>query len=183
MKEHTTDKYIYVLINKNARKVLNPDKIWIKCASDQTPTLLPWVGRVNSIYECIYISFGEVAWRTVVWNMVHLKMFSFLFIGYVLEAVVAASDSGSLADLAKILSQLAGGDNCVFRCPRGKLSYFTDRFLNDFFVNSLLMNILSTCPVERLDFETRISRFFLFFKIQELYCKTRSSPYINPNWA
>ena len=25
--EHTTDKYIYVFINKNARKVLNPDKI------------------------------------------------------------------------------------------------------------------------------------------------------------
>lgn len=96
--------------------------------------------------------------------MVHLKIFSFLFIGYVLEAVVAASDSGSLADLAKILSQLAGGDNCVFRCPRGKLSYFTDRFLNDFFVNSLLINILSTCPVERLDFENRISRFFLFFQ-------------------
>ena len=55
--------------------------------------------------------------------MVHWKIFSFLFIGYVLEAVVAASDSGSLADLAKILSQLAGGDNCVFRCPKGKLTY------------------------------------------------------------
>ena len=72
--------------------------------------------------------------------MVPWKIFSFLFIGYVLEAVVAASDSGSLADLAKILSQLAGGDNCVFRCPKGKLLhiFFTDRFLNDFFVNSLL---------------------------------------------
>jgi len=70
----------------------------------------------------VYSSLGEVAWRTLV-NMVHWKLFSFLFIGYVLEAVVAASDSGSLADLAKILSQLAGGDNCVFRCPKGKLTY------------------------------------------------------------
>lgn len=55
--------------------------------------------------------------------MVHWKIFSFLFIGYVLEAIAAASDGGSLADLAKILSQLAGGDNCVFQCPKGKLTY------------------------------------------------------------
>lgn len=55
--------------------------------------------------------------------MVHWKIFSFLFIGYVLEAIAAASDGGSLADLANILSQLAGGDNCVFQCPKGKLTY------------------------------------------------------------
>ena len=91
-------------------------------------------------------------------NMVPWKIFSFLFIGYVLEAVVAASDSGSLADLAKILSQLAGGDNCVFRCPKGKLLQilFTNRFFN-FFVNSLLINVLITWGVVRLDFETRMS--------------------------
>ena len=67
--------------------------------------------------------FRRSQWWTLV-NMVHWKIFSFLFIGYLLEAVVAASDSGSLADLAKILSQLAGGDNCVFRCPKGKLYVF-----------------------------------------------------------
>ena len=71
--------------------------------------------------------------------MAHWKIFSFLFIGYLLKAIVAASDSGSLADLAKILSQLAGGDNCVFRCPKGKLSYsqsILERFLC---LNSLLI--------------------------------------------
>lgn len=51
--------------------------------------------------------------------MVHWKIVSLVFIGYVLEAIVATSDAGGLADLAKILSQLAGGDNCVFRCPKG----------------------------------------------------------------
>lgn len=50
----------------------------------------------------------------------HWKILSLLFFGYILEAVVA-SDSGGLADLAKILGQLAGGDNCVFRCPKGKV--------------------------------------------------------------
>ena len=54
-------------------------------------------------------------------NMVHWKVFSFLFIGYVLEAIAATSDGGGLADLAKILPHLAGGDNCDFRCPKGKL--------------------------------------------------------------
>ena len=89
----------------------------LKCASDQTPTPLPWGELVNGIYQtmtCVlFSSFGEVGG----------EHFSFLFIGYLLEAVVAASDSGSLADLAKILSELSGGDNCVFRCPKGKLTY------------------------------------------------------------
>ena len=53
--------------------------------------------------------------------MVHWKILSLLFIGYLLNEIVAASDAGSLGDLAKILSQLAGGDNCVFRCPKGTL--------------------------------------------------------------
>ena len=52
--------------------------------------------------------------------MVHWKIFPLLFIGYLLKEIVEASDASSLGDLAKILAQLAGGDNCVFRCPKGK---------------------------------------------------------------
>ena len=88
-------------------------------------------------------------------NMVHWKIFSFLFIGYLLEAVVAASDSGSLADLAKILSQLAGGDNCVFRCPKGKLSY-SPIDSSTISLYNLPINILDTCGVIKLDFKTRM---------------------------
>lgn len=53
-------------------------------------------------------------------NMMHLrwKLSLLLFLGCAL--VVVASNAGGLADLAKILGQLAGGDNCVFRCPKGK---------------------------------------------------------------
>ena len=46
-------------------------------------------------------------------------LYLFLF-GNILEAVIASDDVG-LADLAKVLGQLAGGDNCVFKCPRGKI--------------------------------------------------------------
>ncbi|PFX26466.1 hypothetical protein AWC38_SpisGene8838, partial [Stylophora pistillata] len=35
-----------------------------------------------------------------------------------LTEIVEASDAGSLGDLATVLAQLAGGDNCVFRCPK-----------------------------------------------------------------
>lgn len=50
--------------------------------------------------------------------MVHWKIFPLLFIGYLLKEIVEASDAGSLGDLATVLAQLAGGDNCVFRCPK-----------------------------------------------------------------
>ena len=50
----------------------------------------------------------------------HWKILSLLFFGYFLEAVIA-SDGPGLADLAKILGQLAGGDNCVFKCPKGRV--------------------------------------------------------------
>lgn len=64
MKEHTTDKYIHVLINKNAIK---HGQICAKNAPAIKPLPSPpGVGRVNSVYGCVYISFGEVAWRTVV---------------------------------------------------------------------------------------------------------------------
>ena len=50
-------------------------------------------------------------------NQRHWKIFSLLFLSYILAVV--APDAGGLADLAKILGQLAGGDSCVFRCPKG----------------------------------------------------------------
>ena len=49
------------------------------------------------------------------------RFLSLLLLGYFLEVVIA-SDAGGLADLAKILGQLAGGDNCVFNCPKGTIS-------------------------------------------------------------
>lgn len=51
--------------------------------------------------------------------MVHWKICSLLFIGYLLKGLVVASQAGNLGDLAKILAQLAGGENCAFRCPKG----------------------------------------------------------------
>lgn len=47
------------------------------------------------------------------------KVLSLIFLGYAMDTVIA-SNSGGLADLAKILGQLAGGDDCVFRCPKGE---------------------------------------------------------------
>lgn len=52
--------------------------------------------------------------------MVHWKICSLLFIGYLLKGLVVASQASNLGDLAKILAQLAGGENCAFRCPKGK---------------------------------------------------------------
>lgn len=49
----------------------------------------------------------------------HTKVLSLIFLGYAMDTVIA-SNSGGLADLAKILEQLAGGDDCVFRCPKGE---------------------------------------------------------------
>ncbi|XP_074618318.1 group XIIA secretory phospholipase A2-like [Acropora palmata] len=46
------------------------------------------------------------------------KVLSLIFLGYAMDTVIAPN-SGGLADLAKILGQLAGGDDCVFRCPKG----------------------------------------------------------------
>ena len=48
-----------------------------------------------------------------------MRILSLIFLGYVVDTVMV-SNSGGLADLAKILGQLAGGDDCVFRCPKGE---------------------------------------------------------------
>lgn len=52
--------------------------------------------------------------------MMHLRWKLSLLLVLGCALVVVASNAGGLADLAKILGQLAGGDNCVFRCPKGK---------------------------------------------------------------
>ncbi|CAH3027715.1 unnamed protein product [Porites evermanni] len=49
---------------------------------------------------------------------IHRQLLYLFLFGYILEAVIA-SDGVGLADLAKVLGQLAGGDNCVFKCPKG----------------------------------------------------------------
>ena len=51
---------------------------------------------------------------------IHRQLLYLFLFGYILEAVTA-SDGVGLADLAKVLGQLAGGDNCVFKCPKGKI--------------------------------------------------------------
>ena len=81
------------------------------CASDHVKYLR---FIVNIVMRSLLISFSA--------EMIdfHKKVFSLLLLGlYIMDRAVA-SDSGGLADLAKILGQLAGGDDCVFRCPKGK---------------------------------------------------------------
>ena len=51
---------------------------------------------------------------------IHRQLLYLFLFGYILEAVTA-SDGVGLADLAKVLGQLAGGDNCVFKCPKGTI--------------------------------------------------------------
>jgi hypothetical protein len=48
-------------------------------------------------------------------------VFSVFLLANLLELVSSSSDlSGGLGDLAKILAELAGGSECVFKCPRGE---------------------------------------------------------------
>lgn len=48
-------------------------------------------------------------------------LLSLCFLATVLELVSSSSDlSGGLGDLAKILAELSGGNQCAFKCPRGK---------------------------------------------------------------
>ena len=50
------------------------------------------------------------------------KLLSVVLISKLILQETVKADSNGLGDLAKILAQLAGGHNCVFRCPKGKYS-------------------------------------------------------------